>query len=51
MIFYVTIVDADIESLKSLHSLCGKYLDHMLMKFEQNAMVQSIHNFEPFTKK
>ena len=32
--FYVIIVDADIGSLKSLHILFGKYLDHMLVKFE-----------------
>ena len=33
--FYVTIADADVESLKSLHALFEKYLDHMLVKFEQ----------------
>ena len=38
--FYVTIADADIGSLKSLHTLFDKYLDHMLVKFEQNRMVQ-----------
>ena len=35
----ITITDADIESLKSLHTLFDKYLDHMLMKFEHNRMV------------
>ena len=30
-VFYVTIVDADIKSLKSLHTLFDKYLDHMLV--------------------
>ena len=30
--FYVTIADADTGSLKSLHSLFDKYLDHMVMK-------------------
>ena len=34
--FYVTIADADIGSLKSLHILFDKYLDHILVKFEQN---------------
>ena len=35
-VFYVTIADADIGSLKPLHTLFDKYLDHMLVKFEQN---------------
>ena len=34
-IFYVTIADTDIKSLTSLHTLFDKYLDHMLVKFEQ----------------
>ena len=34
--YYVTIADADIGGLKSLHTLFDKYLDHMLLKFEQN---------------
>ena len=49
--FYVTIADADIESLKSLHTLCDKYLDHMLVKFEQNRMVRTIRKFVLFDKK
>ena len=28
-----------------------KYLDHMLVKFEQNIMVRTIQNFELFDKK
>ena len=44
--FYVTIADADIGSLKSLHTLFDKYLDHMLMKFEQF----ELQNFEFFDK-
>ena len=43
--------DADIGSLKSLHTLFDKYLDHMLVKFEQNRMVRTIQNFELFDKK
>ena len=31
---FVTIDDADIGSLKSLHSLFDKYFDHILVKFE-----------------
>ena len=34
-----TIADADIGSLKSLHALFDKYLEHILVKFEQNHMV------------
>ena len=41
---------ADIESLKSVHTLFGKYLDHMPVKFEQNRMVQTIKNFEVLDK-
>ena len=35
-------------SLKSLHTLFEKYLDHMLVEFEQNRMVQTLQNFELF---
>ena len=31
--------------------LFDKYLDHMLVKFEQSRMVQTIQNFELFDKK
>ena len=37
-------------SLKSLHTLFDKYLDHMLAKFKQNRMVQTARNFELFDK-
>ena len=36
---------------KSLHTLFDKYLDHMLMKFEQNRMVRNIQIFQLFGKK
>ena len=49
--FYIVIADADIESLKSLHTLFDKYFDHMLVKFEQNRMVRTIPNFQLFDKK
>ena len=49
--FYVIIADADIGSLKSLHTLFDKYLDHMLAKLEQNRMVRNIQNFVVFDKK
>ena len=32
--------DADIESLKSLHTLFDKYLDQMLVKFEKKKMFE-----------
>ena len=41
----------NIGSLKSLHTLFDKYLDHMLVKFEQNPVVRNIQNFELFGKK
>ena len=44
------ITDSDIESLKSLHTLFDKYLDHLLVKFEQNHMVRNKQNFERFGK-
>ena len=43
--------DADIGSIKYLHTLFDKYLDNMLVQFEQNRMVQTINNFELFDKK
>ena len=44
--------DADIGGLKSLHTLfVPQYLDHMLVKFEQNRVVRTIQNFELFVKK
>ena len=46
--YFVTIADTDIESLKSLHTLSNRYLDHMLVKFEQNRMIRTIQNFELF---
>ena len=50
--FYVSIADADVDvDNVSLHTLFDKYLDHMLVKFEQNRMVQTIQNFELFDKK
>ena len=49
--FYVTIADPDVGSLKSLHTLFDKYLDHMLVKFEQNRLFQIIQNFELFDQK
>ena len=41
LVYYITIADADIGSLKSLHTLFAKYLNHMLVIFEQNHMVQT----------
>ena len=49
--FYVTIANTDIGNLKSLHTWFDKYLDLMLVKFEQNRMVQTIQNVELFDQK
>ena len=46
-----TVANADIGSLKSLHTLFEKYLDYMLVKFEQNCVVQTTRNLELFDKK
>ena len=46
----VTITDADIGSLKFLHILFDKYLNHMLVKFEQNPTVRNTQNLELFGK-
>ena len=50
-IFYNSIADANIGSQKSPHTLFDKYLDHMLVKFEQNRIVRTIQDFELFDKK
>ena len=34
-----------------LHTLFNKYLDHLVVKFEQNRTVLDIHNFELFWQK
>ena len=49
-LFYIT-ANADIGSLKFLQTLFDKYLDHMLVKFEQNHMIRTIQNFDLFDKK
>ena len=50
---HVTIADADIGNPKSLNRLhlFDKYLDHVLVKFEQNRVVRTIQNFMFFDKK
>ena len=50
-LFRATVANTDIRSLKSLHTLFDKYLDHMLLKFEQNYMVQTTRNLELFDKR
>ena len=40
--FILPLLILDIESLKSLHTLFYKYLDHMLVEFKQNRMVRTI---------
>ena len=46
-----TVANADIRSLKSLHTFLQKCLYHMLVKFEQNRMVKTTRNVELFDKK
>ena len=46
-----TIANADIGSQISLHTLFDKYLDHTLVKFKQNRMVQTTRNFKLFDRK
>ena len=50
-IIVITIADADIGSIKSLHALFVKHLDHVRVNFEQNRKVRTIKNFELFDKK
>ena len=50
-LFPATVANADIRSLKSLHTFLKECLYHMLVKFEQNRMVQTTRNFELFDKK
>ena len=45
------ITNAEKGSLKFLRTLFDRYLDHMLVKFKQNRMIQSIQNFKLFGKK
>ena len=47
---HFTSADADIGSLTSLHTI-DKYLDYILVKFEQNRMVRTVENFELFLTK
>ena len=43
--------DPDIESRKYLRTLFDKYLDLMLLKFEQNRMVRTIQDIKLFDKR
>ena len=47
-LFPATVAKADIGSQMSLQTLFDKYLDHMLVKFKRNCMVQTTRNFELF---
>ena len=49
--FCVTITDSDIGGLKSLHTLFDKYLNQVLVKFEQSRMVRNVQNFGAFCQK
>ena len=45
------IIDADAGKVNFLHTLFDKYQDNMLVKIEQNRIVQNMKNFELFGKK
>ena len=49
-VFYVTIADADIGSLKALHTLFDKYLDYMLVKIDQIVWSELYKIFSFLTK-
>ena len=49
--FTATVAMADTGCLKSLRAFLKKGLYHMLVKFEQNCMVQTTQNFELFDEK
>ena len=46
----VFIANDDTGSLKSLHTLFDRHLDHMLAKFEPNRMVLKVQNVYLFDK-
>ena len=50
-LFPATVANADIGSLKSLHTFLKKCLYNMQVNFEENHMVQTKRNFELFEKK
>ena len=50
-LFCATVANVYIGSLKSLHVFLTKCLYHMLLKIEQNRMVQTTQYFELFDKK
>ena len=50
-LFPDTVANADIKCLKSLHTFLKECLYHMLVKFEQNRMVQTTRNFWAFWQK
>ena len=50
-LFPATVANADIRSLKSLHTFLKECLYHMLVKFKQNRMVQTTRNFELLRQK
>ena len=50
-LFRATVANTDIGSLKSLHTLFDRYLNLMMVKFEQNCMVPNIQNFKLFWEK
>ena len=50
-LFRASVTNTDIGNLKSLHAFPKKCFYQMLVKFEQNRMIQTTRNFELFDKK
>ena len=50
-LFRATVANADIGSLKFLHTLFDTYLDCMLVNFEETRIVQTTRNLTFLTKK
>ena len=50
-LFPAIVANSDIKRLKSLHTFLKKCLYYMLVKFEQNCMVQITRDLEFFDKK
>ena len=51
-LFRVTVADADIGSLKSLHTFLDKFLYHMLVTFERKKIIWSkLHEIFSFLTK
>ena len=46
LVLFASIADADKKVCRGFHSLLDKYLEHMLVKFEQNRTAQNMQKFK-----